>query len=321
MDDLYVKRILLALESLGSVVLTDEKGRYLYASPQRLENGGFQWEQLKGRYVHDIYPDTLVDDVLRTGKPITFHPMQANTPNGQKQSFVSYYPLIDNGICIGCFLYTSFFGMNAALEFTHLVDDLTTQLAQTKKELQTLKNMPAHYSTTDIIGQSPAINQLKLQISMVARTSSNVLIQGETGTGKERVAQSIHNLSIRRTNPFIRVNCSAIPENLMESEFFGYEDGAFTGAKKGGKPGKFEKASGGSLFLDEVNSLPLNMQPKFLRVLQEKEVERIGGTNLKSIDTRIISATNTPLEELVRQGIFRQDLFYRLNVVNIHIPP
>ena len=136
MDDLYVKRILLALESLGSVVLTDEKGRYLYASPQRLENGGFQWEQLKGRYVHDIYPDTLVDDVLRTGKPITFHPMQANTPNGQKQSFVSYYPLIDNGICIGCFLYTSFFGMNAALEFTHLVDDLTTQLAQTKKELQ-----------------------------------------------------------------------------------------------------------------------------------------------------------------------------------------
>ncbi len=321
MDDLYVKRILLALESLGSVVLTDEKGRYLYASPQRLENGGFQWEQLKGRYVHDIYPDTLVDDVLRTGKPITFHPMQANTPNGQKQSFVSYYPLIDNGICIGCFLYTSFFGMNAALEFTHLVDDLTTQLAQTKKELQTLKNMPAHYSTTDIIGQSPAINQLKLQISMVARTSSNVLIQGETGTGKELVAQSIHNLSIRRTNPFIRVNCSAIPENLMESEFFGYEDGAFTGAKKGGKPGKFEKASGGSLFLDEVNSLPLNMQPKFLRVLQEKEVERIGGTNLKSIDTRIISATNTPLEELVRQGIFRQDLFYRLNVVNIHIPP
>ena len=270
MDDLFTKRITLALESLGSVVLTDADGRYLYASPQRLKNSGLEFKNLKGKYVRDIYPDTLVDEVIKTGKPVKFRPMQANTPDGQKQAFVSYYPLIDNGVCIGCFLYTTFFGINAALDFTHLVSDLTTQLAQTKRELQTLKNMSANYTTSDIIGQSAAINALKMQISMVARTSSNVLIQGETGTGKELVAQSIHNLSNRHSHPFVRVNCSAIPENLMESEFFGYEEGSFTGAKKGGKIGKFEKASGGSLFLDEVNTLPLNMQPKFLRVLQER---------------------------------------------------
>lgn len=321
MDDLFTKRITLALESLGSVVLTDADGRYLYASPQRLKNSGLEFKNLKGKYVRDIYPDTLVDEVIKTGKPVKFRPMQANTPDGQKQAFVSYYPLIDNGVCIGCFLYTTFFGINAALDFTHLVSDLTTQLAQTKRELQTLKNMSANYTTSDIIGQSAAINALKMQISMVARTSSNVLIQGETGTGKELVAQSIHNLSNRHSHPFVRVNCSAIPENLMESEFFGYEEGSFTGAKKGGKIGKFEKASGGSLFLDEVNTLPLNMQPKFLRVLQEREVERIGSTQLKKIDTRIISAANTSLEALVQQGTFRQDLFYRLNVVCIQIPP
>lgn len=315
------KRIMLALASLGSVVITDSEGRYIYVSPQRLRKGDYQLEDLLGKYVRDIYPDTLVDEVLQTRQPIILRPMLAPTPDRSQQSFVSYYPLMDGNDCLGCFLYATFGGMNSALEFTHIVTELSRELAQAKKQLQSIQQSSTNYTTADIIGQSQAVTQLKLEISMVARTSSNVLIQGETGTGKELVAHSIHNLSRRSRAPFLRVNCSAIPENLMESEFFGYEEGAFTGAKRGGKAGKFERASGGSLFLDEINTLPINMQPKFLRVIQEGEIERVGGGPSIPVDTRIISATNTPLEDLVLSGNFRQDLYYRLNVVRIVIPP
>lgn len=321
MDEMMAKRAMLALESLGSVVITDAEGRYIYVSPQRLRKGGYRLEDLLGKYVRDIYPDTLVDQVLQTRQPVLLCPLLTPTPYGVQQSFVSYYPLVDGDTCLGCFLYTTFGGMNSALEFTHIVTELSRQVAQTRKQLQCIQKNSANYTTADIIGQSPAVNQLKREISMVARTSSNVLIQGETGTGKELVAHSIHSLSRRCGAPFLRVNCSAIPENLMESEFFGYEEGAFTGAKRGGKAGKFERASGGSLFLDEVNTLPMNMQPKFLRVIQEGEVERVGGGTSIPVNTRIISAANRPLEDLVRSGEFRQDLYYRLNVVRIVIPP
>ncbi len=321
MDMAMAKRAMLALESLGSVVITDEEGRYVYVSPHRLRRSNFTLEEMLGKYVHDLFPDTLVDEVIKTRQPMLLRPMLVQTPHGAQQSFISYYPLVEDGKCVGCFLYSSFGGINSALEFTHIVTELSREVAKTKKELEAFHKSTANYSTSDIIGQSQAINRLKQEISMVARTSSNVLIQGETGTGKELVAHSIHNLSRRCSAPFLRVNCSAIPENLMEAEFFGYEDGAFTGARRGGNAGKFERASGGSLFLDEVNTLPFSMQPKFLRVIQEGEIERVGGSASIPVDTRIISATNKPLEELVRAGDFRQDLYYRLNVVRIVIPP
>ena len=323
MDDQLATRMVLALESLGTVVITDAEGRYIYASPKRLQNENLKSEDLIGKYVRDINPDTLVNQVIQTRIPVTMHPMRAKagTPDGSQKVFVSYYPLIKDDKCIGCFLYTSFYGLSSAMEFSHLVSELSQQLATAKKQLQTLKAAPTNYSTADIIGQSHAVSQLKLEIAMVARTASNVLIFGETGTGKELVAHSIHSMSNRFASPFVRVNCSAIPEHLMESEFFGYEEGAFTGAKKGGKPGKFERASGGSLFLDEINTLPISMQPKFLRVLQEGEVERVGGNTVIPVNTRVISATNAPLEELVLRKGFRQDLYYRLNVVQIKVPP
>ena len=179
----------------------------------------------------------------------------------------------------------------------------------------------AEYDLDEILGSSQRVQAMKTLIRRVANTAVSVCILGETGTGKELVAHSIHSLSVRAEAPFVRVNCSAIPENLMESEFFGYDEGAFTGAKRGGKAGKFERASGGSLFLDEINTLPMSMQPKFLRVLQEGEVEHVGGSALIPVDTRVISAANVSLEELVRRGEFRQDLFYRLNVVQIRVPP
>jgi sigma-54 dependent transcriptional regulator, acetoin dehydrogenase operon transcriptional activator AcoR len=175
-------------------------------------------------------------------------------------------------------------------------------------------------SLAQIVGNSPAIKQVKEMAMKIGNSSSTVLITGETGTGKGHLAKAIHEASTRAYYPFVAINCASIPENLFESELFGYEDGAFTGAKKGGKPGRFEMAEGGTLFLDEIGDMPLALQAKLLRVLQEKVVERIGGTRSFPINVRIIAATNQNLEELVEKKAFRADLYYRLNVIPIHVP-
>ena len=154
----------------------------------------------------------------------------------------------------------------------------------------------------------------------VAHTNSTLLITGESGTGKELFAQAIHNASQRQSGPFIRINCAALPDNLLESELFGYEDGAFTGARQGGKQGKFELAWGGTIFLDEIGDMPMSMQTKMLTVLQERTIERIGGTMPIPVNVRVIAATNRPLEEMVSKQEFRQDLYYRLNVVRLIFP-
>ncbi len=172
-----------------------------------------------------------------------------------------------------------------------------------------------------ILGTSKAIMECKRQAALAAKSNSTVLITGETGTGKDLLARAIHSASNRRDKPFITINCGAIPETLLESELFGYEQGAFTGANKGGKPGKFQLADGGTLFLDEIGDMPLILQVKLLRVLQEGFIERVGGINKIAVDVRIIAATNRNLEKMVEQGEFREDLFYRLNVIPIEMPP
>lgn len=177
------------------------------------------------------------------------------------------------------------------------------------------------YTIDDIIGQSTHILHLKERVIAAAKTKSTVLILGETGTGKELVAHAIHRLSSRRHQPFVRINCAAIPENLLESELFGYEQGAFTGAIKGGHPGKFQVADGGTIFLDEIGDMPLSLQAKILRVLQEREIEKIGGRFPIPVDVRIIAATHCNLLELVKANKFRQDLYYRLHVIPIQMPP
>lgn len=172
----------------------------------------------------------------------------------------------------------------------------------------------------NIIGESNLIKSIKKEAFIASKSSSTVLISGESGTGKELFARAIHNHSNRVDNPFIAVNCAAIPDNLLESELFGYEEGAFTGAKKGGKLGKFELAHKGTIFLDEIGDMSLHLQAKLLRVLQEKELDKIGGKTNVSIDVRIIAATNKDLEDMVSKGNFREDLYYRLNVIPIHLP-
>lgn len=179
----------------------------------------------------------------------------------------------------------------------------------------------AKYNFSDIIGSSKEIQKAKDIAAIAAQSNSNVLIYGETGTGKEVFAQSIHNGSTRVNKPFIAVNCAAIPKDLMESTFFGYVDGAFTGAKKGGSPGVFEQANGGTLFLDEISEMHLDLQSKILRVIQEREVIRLGGHKTLPLDVRIISASNKDLEALTKENSFRLDLYYRLNVLDISLPP
>jgi len=171
-----------------------------------------------------------------------------------------------------------------------------------------------------LVGQSPAIKQIYAVVEKVAHTPSTVLITGESGTGKELIARALHENSSRHGGPFIKINCAAIPKTLMESELFGYEKGAFTGAV-GAKPGRFELAHGGTLFLDEIGEIPVEMQVKLLRVLQESEFERVGGLKTIKVDVRLVTATNRDLLQDIAGGSFREDLYYRLNVVPIHIPP
>jgi two-component system response regulator AtoC len=179
---------------------------------------------------------------------------------------------------------------------------------------------PSERGRFRLVGQSPAIRQIYGVVEKVANTPSTVLISGESGTGKELIARALHENSTRHAGPFIKINCAAIPKTLMESELFGYDKGAFTGAV-GAKPGRFELAHGGTLFLDEIGEIPVEMQVKLLRVLQESEFERVGGIKTIKVDVRLVTATNRDLLEEIATGNFREDLFYRLNVVPIQIPP
>jgi transcriptional regulator, propionate catabolism operon regulatory protein len=183
------------------------------------------------------------------------------------------------------------------------------------------KGLVAKYGFHDIIAHDAVTKETMARAIKIGLTDSTVMIYGESGTGKEMIAQSIHNISDRKDEPFVAINCAALTDSLLESELFGYEEGAFTGARKGGKPGLFELAHEGTIFLDEINSISLNLQAKLLRVLEEKEIMRIGSDHVIPLDVRIIAAANEALKEKVKEGSFRSDLFYRLNILELHIPP
>lgn len=194
-------------------------------------------------------------------------------------------------------------------------------LAEVRRLVNKFSGAQARFNFEDIIGESQIIKDTIHFAKKIASSDGNVVIEGESGTGKELFAQSIHNESSRKNGPFIAVNCGAIPRDLIASELFGYADGSFTGAKRGGKTGKFEMATGGTIFLDECGDMPLEQQISLLRVIQERAITRIGGSKVIPVDVRIICATNKELIKEVEKGNFRQDLYYRLNVINIHIPP
>ncbi|RAT94987.1 sigma-54-dependent Fis family transcriptional regulator [Brevibacillus sp. Leaf182] len=224
-----------------------------------------------------------------------------------RQIIINRLPIVVEGEIVG-----------AVSTFKEITDIQKMEMRIRKQSMES--GLEAKFRLEDIVGDSSAIREAKEWAETFARTDATVLIQGESGTGKELFAQGIHLSSQRATGPFIPVNCAALPGNLLESELFGYEEGAFTGARKGGKPGLFELAHGGTLFLDEIGEMSIPIQALLLRILQEKKVRRISGERIVPVDVRIIAATNRDLERLVEEKQFRSDLYFRLNVLTLELP-
>lgn len=313
------KCVELIFEQAGIIAITDKNAKYVYVNKRWEEDTGIPREVAIGSFNHDLIEGSRAITAIKTGKAVSGD-VFIKTKNGKElPGIMTYMPIFNGDEVVGCFISSSFLSVDQAYAFLEKMESITAEYEFLKGEMK--RRSGARYCVEDIIGESDAIKRLKEQIYFAGSSNSTVLIKGETGTGKELVAHSIHSCSTRSIFPFVKVNCSAIPENLMESEFFGYEEGTFTGGKKGGKRGKFEKAHLGSIFLDEINHLHLPMQPKLLRVLQEKEIERLGTSESISVDARVIAATNISLQELIREGMFREDLYYRLNIMNITIAP
>jgi transcriptional regulator with PAS, ATPase and Fis domain len=268
-----------------------------------------------GKHCTEVVENTRMHIVAQTGVPEINH---VHRIKGQNM-VVQRIPIKEEGKVIAVFGQVMFKDIRDVGKLAKKIALLESKVKQYEEELMTLRR--TRYTFDSIIGNSKAMRLLKKEALKATANQFPVLITGESGTGKELFAQAIHHGSARRVYPFVRINCSAIPKDLLESELFGYESGAFTGARAGGKPGKIELAHRGTLFLDEIGDLPLEMQPKLLRVLEEKEFERVGGTKVIQSDFRLISATNQNLEGLLEQKRFRKDLFYRLNVIPLHIPP
>ncbi|WP_298068496.1 sigma 54-interacting transcriptional regulator [uncultured Mailhella sp.] len=285
----------LILDSGNKVRALNEKARSML-SP----GGSSAQNRLTGLPVHELLPLEKSDltDVLSAQHRINDREVTLRLPNGVFQYAISCSP-IENGGAI-----------------------ITLRSVKRMREYAArMMSQGAVYSFENIVGESTAIREVLRLARKASQSNITTLILGESGTGKELFAQAIHNASSRKNGPFVVVNCGSIPRTLLESELFGYEDGAFTGARKQGKPGKFELADGGTVFLDEIGELPLDAQASLLRLLQENEVVRVGGTTAKHIDIRVVAATNRNLEEAVGQQTFRNDLYYRLNVLSITIPP
>lgn len=297
------------------LVLVDRKGIITKINRAYLDFLGLREEEAVGKHVTEVIENTRMHIVVETGKAEIG---QLQKIHGNEM-VVMRLPIFKNGevvAAVGKVMFRDLRELKALAENLNLIEN---ELKYYKTELHRLKG--AKYTFENIIGDSGKITTAKQLARQAAASDSTVLIYGESGTGKEIFAHAIHNYSYRHFGPFVRVNCGAIPGTLFESELFGYERGAFTGAQKGGKPGKFELANNGTIFLDEIGEMPLDMQVKLLRVLQEKEIERVGGIKLLPLDVRVIAASNQPLEELVREKKFREDLFYRLNIFRIELPP
>jgi PAS domain S-box-containing protein len=306
-------------EALGhayeGLVITDDKGVILKSNRAYAQFMGFELEQLLGKHVTDVIPNTRMHIVARTG---VAEIAQVQKIRGHDM-VCSRIPIFEDGKVVAVVGKVMFQDIGDLFAMTGRLQSLKTELEFYKSELN--KRLAARYSLDNMVGRSKQLEALKALARKVAKSDSTLLLQGESGTGKELLAHGIHIESNRALGPFVKLNCSAIPEALFESELFGYKAGAFTGASKQGKKGKFALADRGTLLLDEISELPPSMQVKLLRVLQEREIEPVGSVEPEPIDVRILAATNRDLRKLIDKGEFREDLFYRLNVVKLEIPP
>jgi PAS domain S-box-containing protein len=297
------------------MVVVDTKGVITMMSEDYARFNRTTVSQAVGKHVTEVIQNTRMHVVAGSG---VAEMGEKQTIKG-RELIVNRIPLLDSGRAVGAYGRVVFKDVGQLYEIVTKLEMLESKVKYYEKELTQLRG--ARYTIASIVGTGPAISAAKLEALRASRTDSTVLVFGETGTGKELFAHAIHAASQRRSGPFIKLNCAAVPAELLESELFGYEEGAFTGARRGGKPGKFEMAQGGTLFLDEIGDMPPAMQVKLLRVLQEREVERVGATVPRPVDIRIIAAAGKALEDLVNDGSFRADLYYRINVIPIRIPP
>lgn len=284
------------------IIATDEYGTIIYKNSVISDMLLFNEDQLEAKKIYEILPKDYIEKLVRQKKSFNNRELSITQNQHEYHTLVSGKPVL-----LGTKSAGSIFIFKKMEDIYNVVNSISLNNQSTLFE--------------DIIGESSEITLVKDRAKLVANSNSTVLILGESGTGKELFARAIHYSSNRRDKPFIAFNCAAIPESLLESELFGYEAGSFTGATKGGKLGKFQLAQGGTIFLDEIGDVPIHLQTKLLRVLQEKSLEKLGGHKSIDLDIRVIAATNKFLEQMVSDGSFREDLFYRLSVIPINIPP
>jgi PAS domain S-box-containing protein len=294
------------VENIKEGFLTiDNNGILTYINQRAKEMLAFDGDTCVGKPIGELVPfKPIILEVLETGKGYVDREYVLTNNKGQKMHLLkTAMPIRDqNGNLTG-------------------VIDIFREIEYIKKIVNKMVGAKANFTFDDLIGDSEVFRTCIDNAEKAAKSASNVLIQGESGTGKELFAHSIHNRSNRSKQPFVAINCAAIPKELIESELFGYAKGSFTGGLKGGRPGKFELANGGTIFLDEIGEMPIDVQSKLLRVLQDKRVTRVGGESIFDIDVRIIAATNKNLYEEAKNNNFRWDIYYRLNVLSISIPP
>jgi transcriptional regulator with PAS, ATPase and Fis domain len=300
------------------LLVIDRQGLITLVNQHFADSLGVRAQDMIGKHILNAYTNSKASRlpiVMETGKAEIGWPHLING----REVVACRYPLFKDGEIVGALGRILFRDVR---EVTLLANQLSTLMGKESKAPPAVsKHCDFNYDINSMVGNSKAMRDLKTTLMRVAKRGSSVLLVGESGTGKELLAHSIHAASPRRYGPFIKVNCAAIPEHLLESELFGYADGAFTGARKGGQVGKFELANGGTLFLDEISDMSVTMQAKLLRVLQEKEVTPLGSESTRKFDVRVVTATNVNMEKLVEQGKFRHDLYYRLNIVSVLVPP
>ncbi len=287
----------------SGIIVIDKKG-YINTFNKAAENiSGISSQNVTGESIKKVLGSECVENALKRG----VIEIACIKDIGSTQALASTVPIKNRGQILGAVITLQDIGSIQKAEI------------EIRKNLHA-KGLRARYTFDNIVGNNEKLKNTIAKAKSYSSSNSTILITGETGTGKELFAHSIHNFSIRRSNPFVAVNCAALPQSILESELFGYEEGAFTGARKGGKPGLFELAHKGTIFLDEISGIPLEIQSRLLRVLQEKEIMRLGSDKIVPVDIRIIAASNMNLNQLVQKGIFREDLFYRINALQLDIP-
>jgi transcriptional regulator with PAS, ATPase and Fis domain len=306
------------LESLceGAIAI-DRAGRVVYVNEKYLHSLRLNHvSEAIGRPIEEIIPNSLMRHVAETGEPILLDIMEL----GGEHLVVTRMPIEDeDGHVIGAIGFVLSDHLDNLKPLIARMNRLENDLRLAKRQLSHPR--AARFTFDDYVGETLGIARVKELAARAARQSVTVLLTGETGTGKELLAHAIHNASARAEKPFVSVNVAAIPDTLIESEFFGTVPGAYTGADRKGRDGKFRSADGGTLFLDEIGEMPLQLQAKLLRVLQEREIEPVGSDRATRVDVRVIAATNVDLQKRVNDGAFRADLYYRLNVLSIELPP